>query len=150
MKVILMSYNINSIKPIEKIISIASYLSMGIIGLVWFIIAKILGKDLKYFLKYNITQSMVIAILLAIIKITLNIVTPILWMIPIINYIASFLNQIFSVKTIRLYFIGLSFTLFELLIFILLIYICIGVIVGRIFYIPILTKLINKAMRGQH
>ena len=148
MKVIQMSHSMNSIKPIEKIISVASYLSMGIVGLIWFIIARILGKDLKYFLKYNITQSMVIAIILAIIKITLNIITPILWMIPIINYVASFLNLIFSVKIIRLYFVGLSFTLFELLIFILLIYICVGVLIGRIFYIPFLTKLMNRAMKS--
>ena len=145
-----MSHNISTIKPIEKIISIATYLTMGIAGLIWFIIARILGKDLRYFLKYNIMQSMVIAVILAIIKLILNIITPILWLIPIVNYIASFLNLIFSVKIIRLYFIGLSFTLFELFIFILLIYVCIGILLGRIFYIPVLTKLMNKAMRGQH
>ena len=54
-----------TIMPIEKIISILSYLSMGIIGLVWFLIAKLSGKNLKYFLMYNISQSMVIAIILA-------------------------------------------------------------------------------------
>ena len=145
-----MPYNMITIKPIEKIISIATYLTMGIAGLIWFIIARILGKDLKYFLKYNIMQSMVIAVILAIIKLVLNIITPILWLIPIVNYIASFLNLIFSVKIIRLYFIGLSFTLFELFIFILLAYICTGILLGRIFYIPFLTKLMNKAMRGQH
>lgn len=136
------------IMPIEKIISILSYFTMGIVGLAWFLIARLSGKNLKYFLMYNISQSMVIAIILAIVKILLDFLIPILWIIPIINYIASAINLIYSVKIIRLYFINISFTIFELLIFILLLYIVTGVILGRIFYVPVLTKLMNKAMKN--
>ena len=143
-----MNYNATSVKPIEKIISILSYLSMGIIGLIWFLIAYYNKKNLKYFLMYNISQSMVIAIFLAIIKLILNIIIPILWIIPVINNLASILNFIFSVKIIRLYFIDMSFSIFEFLVFILLLYIIIGILNGRIFHIPLLTKIMKNAMKN--
>lgn len=143
-----MSRNTGNIKPIEKIISILSYLTMGIVGLIWVIIAFVNKKTLRYFLMYNVSQSMVIAIILAIIKLLLDIIIPILWIIPIINYIATALNFIVSVKVVRLYFIGVSFTIFELFVFLLLTYIMAGVIFGRNFYVPVLTKLMQKAMRN--
>lgn len=145
-----MSRNNANIMPIEKIISILSYITMGIVGLVWVIIAFVNKKSLRYFLMYNVSQSMVIAIILAIIKLILDLLIPILWIIPIISYIASLLNFIVSVKVVRLYFLGISFTIFELFVFLLLTYIIAGVIVGRNFYVPILTKLMQRAMKNYH
>ncbi len=143
-----MQHNTFQIKPIEKIISILSYLTMGIVGLIWIIIAYACKKNLKYFLMYNVAQSMVISIILALIKLVLDILIPFLWLLPIINYIANFLNFLISVKIIRLYFPGISFTAFEFIVFVLLIYLIIGVLLGRIFYVPGLTKLMKKAMQN--
>ena len=142
-----MSHNISKVNLLEKIISVASYITMGIIGLIWIIIAHLNKKSLKYFLMYNITQSMVIAIILAIIKLILDIVLSILGLIPFLSYVVAIFNYIISVKIIRIYGIGLSFTISELIVFILLAYIVSGVIVGRIFYIPALTSLMQKLMK---
>lgn len=121
---------------------------MGIIGLVWVIIAFVNKKSLRYFLMYNVSQSMVIAIILAIIKLLLDLIIPILWIIPIISYIATFLNFLVSVKVVTLHFLGVSFTIFELFVFLLLTYIILGVIAGRNFYVPVLTKIMQKAMKN--
>ena len=120
---------------------------MGIVGLIWIIIAYANKKSLKYFLMYNISQSMVIAILLAILKLVLDIVLSILAVIPFLSYITAIFNYIISIKIIRIYGLGLSFTLFELLVFILLSYIIAGIFIGRIFYIPMLTSLMQKLMK---
>ncbi len=142
-----MSHNISKVNLLEKIISVLTYITMGIVGLIWIIIAHLNKKSLKYFLMYNITQSMVIAIILAILNLSLNLVLSILGFIPVLSYIAAIFNYIISVKMIRIYGLGWSFTIFELLVFILLAYIISGVIVGRIFYIPGLTSVMQKLMK---
>ena len=138
----------NNILPIEKIISVLSYATMGIAGLIWVIIAYICKRHIKYFLMFNITQSMVISIILAIVKLFVGLIMQLLTYIPFLNFISAILNYVLSIKIIRVYSLGLSFSLFEFFIFILLIYIIIGVCLGKIFNVPYLTKLINKVMKS--
>lgn len=143
-----MQHNQVNVLPIEKIISILSYLSMGIIGLLWLILSYFMKKRLRYFLMYNITQSMVIAIFLAILKLTLNIIFSIFAIIPFLNILAAKINYIISVKILTLPMLNLSFNIFEIILHILLIYIIIGIFSGRIFYIPYLTNLISRLMKS--
>ena len=143
-----MSLNYSKVLPLEKIISILSYASMGIVGVLWIIFAYVMKKNLRFFLMYNISQSMVISITLAIIKLALDLILPILSVIPILNYISAIFNYLISIKLIRLYPLGISFTILELIVFIILAYICIGVVVGRIFYVPVLTNLMQKIMNN--
>lgn len=143
-----MSHNTGRVLPIEKIISILSYSTMGIVGIIWLIIAYFLKKSLRFFLMYNISQSILISILLAILKLALDIILPILSAIPVLSYISAIFNYLISIKLIRLYPVGISFTILELLVFIVLAYICIGVIIGRIFYIPVITNIMQKYMKN--
>ena len=143
-----MQHNVVKITPLEKIISVLSYFSMGIIGLLWIIFAYVCKRNLKYFLMYNISQSMIISIILAIIKLCFSTILSLLSFIPFLNFITAVINFVISLKIIRFYPSGISFTLFELFVFILLIYIVTGVILGRIFYIPILSKFMNKFMNS--
>lgn len=143
-----MQHNTINISPIEKIISIFSYLSMGIIGLIWFIIAYFMKKRLTYFLMYNITQSMIIAIFLAILKLGLNIIFSILAIIPLLNILSAKINYIISVKILTLPMLNLSFNIFEVILHLLLIYIIIGILSNRIFYIPYLTNIMSKLMKS--
>lgn len=132
--------------PIEKIISILSYFTMGIVGLFWLIIANLLKKKLRYFLMYNIVQSMLISVFLAVFKLILDIVLSILALIPFIDGILAVFNWFISVKVISIFYF--SFSILELLIFILLCYVSIGVLIGRLFYIPVLSDFINKVMKN--
>lgn len=143
-----MQHNETKILTIEKIISVLSYMTMGIIGLLWLIIAHIKNKKLRFFLMYNVVQSMVIAIFLTIIKIGLDIILSILGKIPILDFVAAIIYYIISFKIIRFYSLGISFTAFELLLFLLLIYIIVGIILGRIFYIPYLSDFMKKTMKN--
>lgn len=141
-------HNSAKILPIEKIISVLSYLSMGIVGLIWFFIAYYRKQKLKFFLMYNIAQSMVISIFLALIHLGLDIILSILAKIPFVDFIAAIIYYVFNFKILRIYFLNLSFTIPELLVVLLIGYIIIGIIPGRIFYIPFLTDLMSKTMKN--
>mgnify|MGYP005766697441 CR=1 FL=1 len=140
-------HNSTKILPIEKIISVLSYISMGIAGLIWIIIAYFRKQNLRFFLMYNIAQSMVISIFLALIKIGLDIILSVIAKIPFVDYIAAVIYFLLSFKVIRIYGLNISFTLLELLVILLIGYIITGVVLGRIFYIPFLTDLMNRTMR---
>lgn len=141
-------HNTIKITTIEKIISILSYISMGIIGLLWLIVAHLKNKKLRFFLMYNVVQSMVISILLTILKLGLDIILSILGKIPLLDFIAAIIYYVISFKIIRFYSLGISFTAFELILFLLLIYIIIGILLGRIFYIPYLSNFMQKTMKN--
>ncbi len=141
-----MQHNYNHITPIEKIISILSYVTMGIAGVIWIIIAYVLKKKLTYFLMYNVAQSMLISILYAIFVILLGIIVKITYFIPFLIVIGTVINDFLSKKIVTL--LWMSFSVSQLLVAILLAYIIIGVIVGRIFYVPVLSNLMNKAMKS--
>lgn len=144
-----MQNNSAKILPIEKIISILSYLSMGIIGVIWYAIAYFRKQRIKYFLIYNIAQSMIISIFLALFNVLVfYIILPIMGAIPIIDCVAALINIILSFKILRIYLLNLSFSIPELVVTILIIYIIIGIIKGRIVYIPYLTNIINKALKN--
>ena len=134
------------VSPLEKFISITSYFTMGIFGLFWLILAHCLKKNLRYFLQYNIVQSLLISIILAIFNLVIDIIFSLLALIPIFDGIVAILNLFISVKVISiLYF---SFSVFELLIFILLSYISLGIIINKISYIPGLTGLVQRIMKN--
>ncbi len=136
----------SQVLPIEKIISVLSYLTMGIAGLIWFLIAYFLKKRLRYFLMYNIAQSMIISILLAILSLAFNIILSVLTIIPFIDVLGVKLSLLLQLKIISL--LGLSFSIPELLVSALLLYIIAGVFAGRILYIPYLTNIMTKAMKN--
>ena len=140
-------HNSTKILPIEKIISVLSYISMGIAGLIWIIIAYFRKQNLRFFLMYNIAQSMVISIFLALIKIGLDIILSVIAKIPFVDYIAAVIYFLLSFNVIRIYGLNISFTLLELLVILLIGYSITGVVLGRIFYIPFLTDLMNRTMR---
>lgn len=149
MMVIKMQHNKSEIFLIEKLISVLSYFTMGIVGLTWFLIAYFQKKRLRFFLMYNIVQSMIIAIFLAILKIATDLILMIFSKIPFLDFIAAKLYyNVISFKIIRLYSLNMSFTAFELLVVLLILYIAAGVLIGRIFYIPFLTDFVQKAMKN--
>ena len=121
---------------------------MGIVGLIWMLIGHVRNVKIKYFLLYNIVQSILISVFLAIIQLGLNIILSIISKISFLDFIAAIINFIFSIKIIRLYSLNISFTAIQLLVFMLIVYIVIGIILGRIFYIPYLSDLMNKAMKS--
>lgn len=142
-----MLHSNNIISPIEKIISVLSYVTMGIAGLLWLILAYFLKKKLRYFLMYNIAQSMIIAIILAIFKLLTDIILSLIAKISFLDFIMAIFNLVISFKIIRISNSGISFTILELLLLMLLGYIIFGILFGRIFYIPYLSDFMKKVMK---
>ena len=141
-----MQNNTTKILPLEKIISILSYISMGIIGFLWIIFAYKCKRKLKFFLMYNICQSMVISIFLVILKTLVQLIFIIFSKIPFLDPVAGILNLIISVKIIRFSQFGLSFSIVQLLLFLLFLYLIIGICFSKMLYVPILTKFMQKVM----
>ena len=135
-----------SISPFDKAVSIISYITMGMAGLIYLIFAFLTKKNTKYFLMYNIAQSMLISVFLAIFSIIFDIIFRILSMIPLINYLVIKINLYLSKTFVS--FLGLSFNIIQFLVFIILVYIIAGIVSGRIFYIPILSNIMNKVMKS--
>ena len=140
-----MPYNYQKVLPIEKILSILSYLTMGIVGLIWIIFANLSKNRVKYFLFYNIIQSIVISVLLAVFNLTVDIILSLLAKIPYLDWIAAILNIILTFEIVKIF--NMSFTIIGFIVMLLIVYIIIGVILGRIFYIPYLTNIIQKAVK---
>ena len=143
---LIMPNNYSQVLPIEKIISVLSYISFGIVGIIWLITAGLLKKRLRYFLMYNIVQSVVISVLYAFFNLLLDTIFKLLALIPFLGMIIAKLNLFLTQPLIKIFF--MSFSVIPLIITVLLIYIIVGVILGRIFYVPGLTSIINKAMKS--
>ena len=137
----------NEIKvlPFEKVCSILSYCTMGIAGLILMLIAYLTKKKLRYFLAYNIFQSILLGVILAIFKFFLDNVLQILAKIPFVDGICGMIYTIFVYKFINLGI--LSFNLLELIVYGLIIYISVGIAKNKTYFIPLLTRLTQTIVK---
>lgn len=139
-----MAYGTNynaSPAPIERIIGALSYIN-PLIGLIWLIIAAVMKKGIRPFLQYHIYQSIFLAFALFIISAGLSLIM------RIINYI-PFINKIIGVITFYLntpLFLGFSVVTF--IIFIAVIYLAAGALMGRYTYFPWVSDIIKGNIRG--
>ncbi len=69
----------------DRIFSVGSYVTCGLFGFIWFIIANIQGKALSNFLKFHIFQSIMVTLLLALLNMSLGLFIKIIKFIPIIG-----------------------------------------------------------------
>lgn len=79
----------NNPYPIEKIISAGTYLSAGIVGCVWLIIATISKRTVKPFVMYHIFQSIFLYILYVLLRFFIGLLLVILLKIPFIGYLVG-------------------------------------------------------------
>ncbi len=131
----------NIILPAEKIIAILSYFTFGIVGFVWVILGAVTKQNLKPFLKYHIYQSIFLAILFFIVSQVLILILNILGFIPFINAIVLAITYFLSVPVIILPFLHLS--IIQLALFIVVIYLSLGVLKSQYSYIPWVSDIIK-------
>ena len=79
--------------PIERILSVGTYLTAGGVGFVWLIIAAFLRKTVTPFLMYHIMQSIFLSIAYFLLKVLGEMVYVVLYRIPFINAIPYLLNM---------------------------------------------------------
>ena len=79
--------------PIERILSAATYLTVGGVGFVWLIIAAIFRKTVTNFLMYHILQSIFISLLCGVLYVFFDFIDIIIKKIPLICNIQYLLNM---------------------------------------------------------
>jgi len=123
----------------ERIISAASYLTAGMVGFIWLIIAALLRKTVKSFLMFHIMQSIFISIAYFLFIKLYQLVFIILVKIPLINSLLLFFNSIvFNPLPI---FWGMS--LIQLFTSTVIIYLVITSFMGMYSYIPYVSDIIK-------
>lgn len=134
-------YRNNDILPIEKIISILSYITFGMAGFVWLIFGAFMKQSLRPFIKYHIYQSIFLSILFFIVSNFLILIVNMLQIIPVINLLAGAISYFFAVSIINIGFLHLSIV--QIGIFVLIVYLSVGVVNNKYSYLPWVSDIIK-------
>lgn len=139
-----MAYPRNYTEPsfIEKLISTLSYIQ-PLIGFVFIIIAALMKKDMKPFLKYHVFQAIFIAFTLWIIITGLGFLMNIISYIPIVKNIVGMITFFLNTP------IFLNFSIINALYSIFILYLIFGVFRGAYSYVPWISDIIKANLRGQ-
>ena len=132
------------ISIVEKLIATFSLFTVGMFGVIWLIITYFTKRKLSDFLKFNIIQSITIGIVLYLVNIFNNLLITLSTKYKAFNFLTDIINSIFTIKKVRFYELGLSFSYFELLLFIVLFYLFIAILMGKKFHLPIISKIANS------
>ena len=137
-----MSYVRNaSPSVLERIVSAASYI-MPLIGLAFYIIAYLMKKDLRPFLKYHIFQSIFIAFALWLILTGLGYALNLLSYIPILKTILGMITFFLNTPIL------LGFSIVTLFYTVFVLYLVISAICGKDSYVPWVSDIIKENLRG--
>lgn len=127
---------IQNIQPIEKIISIFSYLTCGIVGLAWLIFGAVMKLSLRPFLKYHIYQSIFLSILYVLVSMVLGLILHILGFIPYIQYLVGLITFLFQTAVI------FHLSIINIGVLSVIIYLCFGVLNNKYSYLPWVSEIV--------
>ena len=128
---------------IERIISALSYLSAGIMGGIWLIIAVILKKTVRPFLIYHIFQSIFLGLFCVLLKFFIGALLIILFKIPLINLLVS---KIVYYSITPLPFI-LNLSVIQVFTTSVLLYLVVTSFLGYYSYLPWISEIIHYNTR---
>ena len=129
----------------ERIISSASYLTAGMAGFLWLILAAILKKGIKQFLMFHIMQSIFISIGYFLFIELYKLIFVILVKIPLINSLFLFFNSVvFNPLPI---FWGMS--LMQIFTSMIILYLAITSFLGQFSYLPYVSDIIKNNTGGR-
>lgn len=128
---------------LDRLISVITYFTFGMFGLVWLIFSHVTGKKNTQFLMFNIVQAFFISILLYAFSIIYDIAIGFISMVPFIGKYALAFNTFF-VNT-PMYF---SFTLSALIITVFITYLSLLALLGKRSYIPFVSDIVQSNFGG--
>lgn len=133
----------NSVLLYERFLAAASYLTLGLIGMLWFLFNHFaFKKQMSAFLTYNIVQSFLLSIIYAILTSLYNIFIGLLISIPFIGKIFLYLhNFLFNIPI----FYTLNFINFIILI--CLLYLSLFALFAKLPFIPYITNIAKSLYR---
>lgn len=126
------------VAPGERLISAASYLTSGIFGFLWMIIAHVTNSRIKNFVKFHIFQSIFLAILYYLFNLILNILVGVVIKIPFIgSLVYSLYFYIFDFRFI------FGFSLVDFTILLVVVYLVINSLLARTGNIPWVSNVVK-------
>ena len=126
----------NTIYPIERIISAATYLTTGLIGFIWLIIAALMKKRITPFVMYHIFQSIFLSFAYFILVKLSQLVYIILYKIPLINAIPYYINM-----PLPLFY---DLSILQLIKVLIILYLAITAFLGQYSYFPWVSNIIDR------
>lgn len=125
----------------ERIIAVATYLTMGFVGFVWLIIVLIRRSQLTRFLQYHIFQSIFISLAYVLLCYILGFTMNILSFVPFINVLVAQIALFLNAPLI------FSFSIIQTAIYLLLFYLAGGSVAGKFTRIPWISDIIAQNVR---
>lgn len=128
----------------DKFVAVSTYYTFGMTGIIWLIASiLILKKQVTPFCLYHIYQSIFISVLLYVITWIFNFMFPLMSSIP-------FIGELFRVIELYLFKIPIfyTFSLFNLILFMILSYLSLGAILGKLSYFPFISDVIRANFRN--
>ena len=135
------SYQQNIPSMSERVIAVLSYVTSGIVGIIWLLLAALAKSNLKPFLKYHIMQSIFLMLLYYLVAHLLIFVLNILTYVPFFNAIISTLNFFLNISLLN--FGPFHMSIINILIFLFIIYLSYGTLKGRYVYVPWVSNVIK-------
>lgn len=123
----------------ERFLSAGSYLTSGLVGFVWLIIAHLKRQQLSSFAKYNIFQSILLSIIVYLASILLNIIGSVMSIIPFLGTLV--VNIIYYL--IQYPLIG-SYSPVQIVLIGTYIYLAIFALTGRRGQIPYVSDMVKQ------
>lgn len=125
----------------ERIIAVATYLTMGFVGFIWLIIVLIRRSQLTRFLQYHIFQSIFISLAYVLLCYILGFTMNILSFVPLINVLVAQIALFLNAPLI------FSFSIIQTAIYLLLFYLAGGSVAGKFTRIPWVSDIIAQNVR---
>ena len=125
----------------ERLIAAFSYLTAGMVGLVWIVLSHINGRTLKPFIRYHATQSVFLSVLYMAAKLALGIILAILNIIPVIGAIVSVI-----VAYVQVYPLIFGFSIIDFGILLAVIYLVVTSMQGKFTEIPWISDNVKRML----
>lgn len=126
----------------ERVLASVNYVTFGIAGFVWLILAALKKVRLTRFLQYHIFQTFFLVMLYWLAGVFISLVVQILSFVPIVNKLVLKILFLFNTPFIFEHYSIISGT-----ICCIIIYLCITSLQGRYSYIPWVSDIIEKNVR---
>lgn len=127
----------------DKIVSVLTYYTFGIFGLIWLVYAYLAKKSINSFCMFNIYQSIFISVMLYIISLLWGIAIGFISVVPLIGKFMVFLD-VFINQT-PMYF---SFTLSGFVLMVFLSYLAVLSFLGKKPFVPYVSNIIRSNFGG--
>lgn len=126
---------------IERLVSALTYPSTGIIGVIWLILGMITKSYPRKFTQYHIYQSIFLSLAFIIIDYLVRIIMNIFAYVPFVNKLIAKIWFLFNMPVL------MEFSIVQLVIYSLMIYLAVTAFMGKYSYIPFVSNNIKQLIK---